>query len=47
VNPFYDFLEQNSLYIVMIIVLLVWFGIFAFTFNLEKRVKKLEEKLNQ
>lgn len=46
-TTFYQFLEQNSLYIVMIIVLLVWFGIFAFAYKLEKKVKKLEEKIDQ
>lgn len=43
----FDFLEKNSLYIVMIIVLLVWIGIFSFAYKLDKKVKKLEEKLNE
>ncbi len=46
-NTLYNFLEQNSLYIVMIIVLLVWIGIFAFAYKLDKKVKKLEERINQ
>lgn len=47
VNGLYNFLDQNSLYIVMIIVLLVWLGIFTFTYKLDKKVKKLEERMNQ
>ncbi|MGB9663800.1 MAG: CcmD family protein [Ignavibacteria bacterium] len=42
----YDFLNKNSLYIVMLIVLLVWIGIFLFVYKLDKKVKKIEEKTN-
>ncbi|MCR4417794.1 MAG: CcmD family protein [Ignavibacteria bacterium] len=42
----YDFLNQNSIYIVMLIVLLVWIGIFLFVYKLDKKVKKLEERVN-
>ena len=42
----YDFLNQNSLYIVMLIVLLVWIGIFLFLYKLDKKVKKIEERTN-
>lgn len=41
----YDFLEANSLYIVMLIVLIIWIGIFGYMWNLDKQVKKLEEKI--
>lgn len=43
----FNFLENNSIYIVMLIVLLVWLGIFTFVYNLDKKVKKLEERINQ
>ncbi len=46
-DTLYEFLEKNSLYIVMIIVLLVWIGIFSFAFKLDKKVKKLEERINE
>lgn len=46
-DTLYDFLEKNSLYIVMIIVLLVWIGIFSFAFKLDKKVKKLEEIIKE
>ncbi|MBM4176858.1 MAG: CcmD family protein [Ignavibacteria bacterium] len=39
----YNFLSSNSLYIVLIIVLIVWLGIFSFIYKLDKKVKKLEE----
>ncbi|HQY20287.1 MAG TPA: CcmD family protein [Ignavibacteria bacterium] len=38
----YDFLETNSLYIVMLIVLIIWIGIFGYMRSLDKKVKKLE-----
>ncbi|MFZ1321096.1 MAG: CcmD family protein [Ignavibacteria bacterium] len=38
----YDFLETNSLYIVMLIVLIIWVGIFGYMRSLDKKVKKLE-----
>ncbi|MCX8057150.1 MAG: CcmD family protein [Ignavibacteria bacterium] len=43
----YNFLEKNSLYIVLIIVLLVWIGIFSFAYKLDKKVKKLEESIKE
>lgn len=42
----YEFLNNNSIYIVLFIVLVVWFGIFVFIWNADKRLKKIEEELN-
>jgi CcmD family protein len=39
-----DFFAQNQLYIVMIIVLAIWLGIYVYLFRLDSRIKKLEEK---
>ncbi|MBI2420196.1 MAG: CcmD family protein [Ignavibacteriales bacterium] len=39
-----EFLSQNALYIVLIIVLIVWTGIFGFMWSLEKRLTKLERE---
>lgn len=39
-----DFLAQNQLYIVMIIVLAIWFGIYIYLFRLDNRLKKLEQQ---
>jgi len=41
------FLEKNSVYIVLFIVLVVWFGIFLFMQNTDKRLKKIEEELKK
>ncbi|MBU2445214.1 MAG: CcmD family protein [Bacteroidetes bacterium] len=39
----YNFLSDNSLYIVLVIVLIVWIGIFSFIYKLDKKVTKLEQ----
>ena len=39
-----QFLSQNAIYIVMIIVLIVWAGIFSYLFSLDKRIKKIEKE---
>jgi len=41
-----SFLSNNSIYIVMIIVLIVWGGIFFFLLSLDKRIKNVEQELN-
>lgn len=38
----YKFFENNSLYIVLVINLLIWLGIFIFMQRIEKRLEKLE-----
>lgn len=40
-----QFLSQNAIYIVMIIVLIVWAGIFSYMLSLDKRIKKVEKEL--
>ena len=39
-----DFFAQNQLYIVMIIVLAIWLGLYAYLFRLDRRLRKLEEQ---
>jgi len=43
---FYNFLSSNAIFIVMIIVLIVWIGIFTFLLNLDKRLKGIEKEIN-
>ena len=43
----FEFLSQNALYVVLIIVLTCWFGILAYLFRLDKKIKTLEEKTAQ
>lgn len=40
-----QFLSENSIYIVMIIVLIVWAGIFSYMISLDKRIKKVEKEM--
>ncbi|HTY58493.1 MAG TPA: CcmD family protein [Bacteroidota bacterium] len=42
-----EFLAQNQLYIVMIIVLAIWLGIYTYLFRLDSRIKKLEQQLRK
>ncbi len=42
----YDFLEKNAMYIVLLIALIIWFGLYFYIFRLDKRVKKLEKEKN-
>lgn len=40
----YNFLNTHSLYIVMIIVLVIWIGIFLYLYRLDKKVNDLYEQ---
>jgi CcmD family protein len=40
----FDFLNQNSLFIVLIIALVVWFGVYSYLFRIEGKLKKLEKE---
>ncbi len=44
---FYKFLTNNSIFIVMIIVLIVWIGIFAFLSSLDRRLKGIEKEIKE
>lgn len=46
-SGFLGFLEKNSIYIVMVIVLVVWGGIFTFLLNTDKRLKAIEKELKE
>ena len=43
-NSLYEFLETNSMYVVLLIVLIIWIGIFAYLWGLDKKVKKMERE---
>ncbi len=40
----YDFLVQNPLYVVLVVSLAVWAGIYVFLFRLDRKVRRLEER---
>lgn len=42
---FFSFLESNSIYIVLFIVLIVWSGIYLFMLSTDKRLKAIEKEL--
>jgi CcmD family protein len=42
----YQLLDKNAIYIVMIIVLIVWVGIFLYLYNLDKRIRNVEKEMN-
>lgn len=43
-SSLYSFLDAHSLYVVLIIVLVIWLGIFIYLYRLDKKVSKLYEK---
>ncbi len=43
-NGMADFFMQNALYIVLFVVLVIWFGIFAYLFRIDRKVRKLEQE---
>ena len=40
----YDFLETNSMYVVLFIVLVIWIGIFGYIWKMDKKLNKLEKE---
>ncbi|MDD5362184.1 MAG: CcmD family protein [Ignavibacteria bacterium] len=40
----YDFLEQNSMYLVLFIALIIWAGIFLYLNKIDRNLKKLERE---
>ncbi len=46
-EAFFDFLDQNSIYIVLFITLVIWFGIFLHVLSVEKRLKKIEKEIKE
>jgi len=43
----YDFLTQNPLYVVLLIVLICWLGIFAYLVRIDRKIKNLEQRINE
>lgn len=40
-----NFLEQNTLYIVLIISLMIWLGIFFYLMLVDKKISRLEKMI--
>lgn len=43
----YSFLEKNSIYIVMLIVLVIWLGIYLYLWRTDKRLSEIEKELKE
>ncbi len=43
----YDFLVSNSIFVVLIIALIIWFGISLFLLVIDKKISKLEALINK
>jgi len=43
----YNFLEKNSIFIVLFIVLIIWLGIYLFLWRTDKRLAKIEKELKE
>jgi len=39
-----DFLSQNSNYVVLVAVLIIWIGIFFYLKGIDKKINKLEKE---
>jgi CcmD family protein len=39
-----EFLAQHQLYIVMLVVVAIWLGIYWYLFRLDRRLRNLEQK---
>jgi CcmD family protein len=39
-----DFFSQNSLFVVLIVVLVIWLGILLYLFRIEKRIARIEQE---
>lgn len=42
----YDFLEKNAMYIVLLIALIIWLGLYFYIFRLDRKINKLEKEKN-
>lgn len=43
-SELFEYMNQNSLYVVLTIALTVWLGIYGYLFRLDKRLKELEKQ---
>jgi len=41
-----EFLEKNTLYIVLIISLMIWAGIVYYLFSIDRKISKLEKSMS-
>jgi len=46
-ESFLGFLENNSIFIVLFIVLAIWLGVFIYLNSLDKRLKNIESEIKE
>lgn len=46
-DSIYDFLDKNSYYVVLIISLIIWLGIYLYLKSVDKKIGKLEKENRQ
>lgn len=42
----YNFLNENSIYVVLVVALINWFGIFVYLLKTERKLNKLENQIS-
>ena len=43
----YEFFNQNQMYIVLVVTLLIWLGIVWYLIRIDKKIKKIEKRLEK
>jgi CcmD family protein len=46
-DPMYEFLNQNQMYIVLIVTLIIWSGIIWYLVRIEKKIGQIEKQLKK
>ncbi len=42
-----NFLQQNQMYVVLTVVLLIWVGILAYLWRIDRKVAKIEHQMKK
>ena len=42
-----EFLQQNQMYVVLTVVLLIWAGIVAYLWRIDRKVEKIENQMRK
>ena len=43
----YEFLNQNQMYIVLVVTMLIWIGVLWYLMRLDKKVGQIEKRLKK
>jgi CcmD family protein len=46
-NTLFEFLNQNPLFVVLTIAMVVWLGIYLYLFRIDGKLKKLEKQTHK